>query len=184
MSELKTGITAFLSRECSWMFSSLRRCFQPSKKEREKKTAAGFESRSHLSLAYWCLPLSMVGLMTAWKHFQMPPALYTRSRLPESLEWLHIDHWIVTNDSSGLEFFFFSLAMPVMNWELLNLIHVGLCSLSRGFNLKIVWCYVVSIIAFSFVCVFSIDCVLVWSLSVSSWICSLLWRPRGQGFAV
>lgn len=107
MSELKTGILAFLSGECCWMFSSLRRCFQPSKQKREKKTASGFESRSHLSLAYWCLPLGRVGLMTAWKRFQMLPALFTQSRLPESLVWLRIDHWIVTNDSSGLEVFFF-----------------------------------------------------------------------------
>lgn len=33
MSELKTGISAFLSGECCWMFSSLRRCFQPSKRK-------------------------------------------------------------------------------------------------------------------------------------------------------
>jgi len=116
--------------------------FSTFQKELGGKPTVGFESRSHLSLAYWCLPLGREGLMTAWKHFQMFPALNTQNRLPESLVWLHIDHGIVTNDSSGLEFFFFSSSMPVMNWELLNLIHVGLLFLSRlilhGFNLKIV----------------------------------------------
>lgn len=106
MSELKTGTAAFLSREYSWMFSSLRWCFQPFRRSGGGKPTAGFESRSHLSLAYWCLPLGREGLMTAWKHFQMFPALNTQNRLPESLVWLHIDHGIVTNDSSGLEVFF------------------------------------------------------------------------------
>lgn len=76
MSELKTGTAAFFSREYSWMFSSLRWCFQPFRRS-GGEPAAGFESRSHLSLAYWCLPLGREGLMTAWKHFQMFPALST-----------------------------------------------------------------------------------------------------------
>lgn len=45
-------------------------------------------------------------LTTERKHFQMLPALFTWSRLPESPLRLHIDHWIVTNDSSGLGSFF------------------------------------------------------------------------------
>lgn len=109
MSKLKTRIAAFLSRECSWMFSVFR-VFSTFQKE----VGGGI---SHLSLAYWCLPLGREGLMTAWKHFQMFPALNTLSRLPESLVWLHIDHWIVTNDSSGLDFFFFNACYELKSLE-------------------------------------------------------------------
>lgn len=42
MSELKTGIAAFLSRGSSWMFSSLRRCFQPFQRKMRKKNNGWF----------------------------------------------------------------------------------------------------------------------------------------------